>query len=182
MRPNGTTKRVAGRLVIFVLGVLVAGCGRERTIYSPPNLGNPANPPAVKIIVPVEGQTFHAHADIRLLALATPNGTDLGPIDISKLYSDPNRWDLRPEQEHGYSVEFLAGTNGLGVQTGGMMTARVRSHPGQATPMIVGLVGYPAVELVWHDAAAGSYALTARVTNASGRVTVSAPVNITVKP
>lgn len=167
-------------LGMVCLGCLAAGCGKT-TIYSPPQLGNPSNPPAVKIIVPAESQTFDAHQDIRLVVLATPNGTDLGP-DTSKIYANANYWDLQPSPEHQYSIEFLAGSNRVGTQTASMTTARVRSHPGQATPTFIGLVGYPAVEVTWHDVPEGTYSLTAKVTNDKGLATTSAPVKITVTP
>ena len=168
-------------LVMLVFCCLAAGCG-QTTIYSPPQLGNPMNAPSVKIIVPAEGQTFHAHQDIRLMVLATPNGTDLGPEATPKMYANTDAWDLRPSQDHQYSIDFLAGTNNLGTQTASITTARVRSHPGQASPMIIGLVGYPAVEMIWHAAPAGTYSLTAKVTNDKGLATISGPVKITVLP
>ena len=118
-----------------------------------------------------------------MLALATPYGTDLGPDDtITKKFSDTTKWDLRQDPTQGYSVAFQAGTNVLGLQTASMVSAAIKSQHGEATPMIVLEVGYPAVQWVWHDVPAGSYALTATVTNASGLATASAPVNVTVLP
>jgi hypothetical protein len=137
----------------------------------------------VRIVVPADGTTFHAHADIRLLALATPHGTALGPDEnLSKAYGDSAKWDLVQGQWDNYSVEFRAGTNSLGSQIGGEVSARPKRGPGQPLFMHMVLVGYPAEEWVWHDAPAGTYALTARVTNAAGVATVSARVNITVLP
>ena len=75
-------KRRLNMLAMFVLAASLAGCsGKERTLYSPPAFIKYEHPPppAVRVIVPVDGTTFHAHADIRLLALATPYGTSLGP-------------------------------------------------------------------------------------------------------
>ena len=168
-------------LVVLVFCCLAAGCG-QTTIYSPPQLGNPMNAPSVKIIVPAGGQTFNAHQDIRLVVLATPNGTDLGPEATPKMYAKTDAWDLRPSPEHPYSIDFLAGTNTVGTQSASMTTARPHSRTGQAIPMIIGLVGYPAVEVIWHDAPAGTYSLTAKVTNEQGLATTSAPVKITVLP
>jgi hypothetical protein len=80
------------------------------------------------------------------------------------------------------SVEFLAGTNSLGSRTSGVVSASMRSQHGEATPMIVSLVGYPAVELIWSNAPAGTYTLTARAINKNGLATISTPVSITVLP
>jgi hypothetical protein len=171
-------------LAILVFLGLTAGCdGKAGTLYSPPEFGDTAHPPAVRIILPADGAKFHAHTDIRLLALATPNGTDLGPDeDAIKRYADPNKWNFMRNPQDMVSVEFLAGTNRLGLQTSGMVSASMRSQHGEAVPMIMGLVGYPAVELVWRNAPAGSYTLTANATNEKGLATVSTPVNITVLP
>lgn len=165
------------------LGV-VAGCdGKTGRIYSPPIEGNPAHPPAVLIFAPGNGAIFHAHADIHLLALATPYGTSLGPDeDAARRFADTAKWNLRQDPVNTVSVEFLAGTNSLGSRISGMVSAGVRSQPGEATPMIVTPVGYPAVELIWSNAPAGTYTLTARATNKTGLVTVSAPASITVAP
>jgi hypothetical protein len=174
-------------VAMLVLCGLVAGCnGKAGTIYSPPafGLGNLAHSPAVRIIVPADGAKFHAHTDIRLLALVTPHGTDLGPEENEaiKRFTDPSKWTLTQSPEDTVSVEFRAGTNHLGSQTSGMISARVRSKPGQFEPMVMICVGYPAVEIIWHNAPAGSYTLTANATNAKGLTTVSTPVNITILP
>ncbi len=170
---------------MVVLCGLLAGCsGRSGTIYSPPARGFLPSAPAVRIILPKDGATFHAHADIRLLALATPHGTDLGPEDPADLpfAVRSDKWELVQSPEDAYAVEFFAGTNSLGSQTGGLVSARMKSIPDQAAPMIMPVIGYPAVEVIWHDAPAGHYTLTACATNQKGQATVSAPVNITVQP
>jgi hypothetical protein len=184
MQERWKLKRHLAVVAMFLLCGLAAGCsGKERTIFSPPAGVGPAQAPAVRIIVPADGTTFHAHADIRLLALATPHGTALGPDDdLSKEFGDSAKWDLVQDRGDTYSVEFLAGTNSLGLQTGGEVSAREKPKPGQAEFMHMVLVGYPVVEWVWHDAPAGTYALTARVTNQAGAATASAPVKITVLP
>src|SRR5208283_5106967 len=89
---------------ILALCGLLAGCdGKPETIYSPPafGLGNTALPPAVRIIVPANGATFHAHKDIRLRALATPHGTDLGPEDPADLPFPvrSDNWELVQDPE-----------------------------------------------------------------------------------
>jgi hypothetical protein len=176
--------RVSAIFVQLVLCGLAAGCGtKARALYSPPLFGDPTHPPAVRIIEPSNGATFQAHADIHLLALATPNGTDLGPDeDAARHYADPDKWNFIQDPEHSFTVEFLAGTNDLGSQASGMVSASMRSQHGEAVPMIAGLVGYPAVAWVWHDAPAGSYTLTANATNEKGLTTVSPPVKITILP
>jgi len=144
MQPKQKPTRLPRMWAIFFLCGLMAGCdGKAETIYSPPNFGDPAHPPAVRIIVPADGAKFHAHADIRLLALVTPHGTDLGPIDnkVIKKFTDPDKWTLTQSPEDWVSVEFLAGTNRLGSQTSGMVLARVKSKPGQAEPMFMVNVG-----------------------------------------
>ncbi len=164
---------------------LLAGCsGRAGTIYSPPARAFLTSAPAVRIILPADGAAFRAHADIRLLALATPHGTDLGPEDPADLPFPvrSDKWEFVQDPEDAYSVEFFAGTNSLGSHAGGLVSARMKSRPGQATPFIMPVIGYPAVDVIWHDAPAGHYTLTARATNQKGQATVSAPVNITVQP
>lgn len=133
--------------------------------------------------MPADGAKFHAHKDIHLLALATPNGTDLGPDDdASRNYADTSKWDLVQDQQNTYSVEFLNGTNSLNMQITSIISAKMKSKPGQAEPMHMVVVGYPPVEWVWHDPPVGSYTLTAKVTNGQALTTVSSPVNITVLP
>jgi hypothetical protein len=178
-------KSFCGLLGAVAFAGSLAGChGKPETIYSPPAFGLSTSAPAVKIIVPADGATFHAHADIRLLALATPHGSALEPtIPASKSVPGGNEtWEFVQSDGDGYSVEFLADTNSLGTQGAGMVSARVKPEPGKATPFIMPVIGYPSVELVWHDVPAGHYALTARALNQNGQATVSAPVNITVQP
>jgi hypothetical protein len=184
MQPDRQPTRLPHALAMLVLCGWITGCdGGGETLYSPPKFGDPAHPPAVRIMVPAAGEKFHAHADIRLLALATPNGTDLGPDeDATRHYADRTKWNFMQDPRDTVSVEFLAGTNHLGLQTSGMVSAGMRSQHGEAVPMIMCLVGYPAVELTWRDVPAGSYTLTANATNEKGVATVSAPVNITVLP
>ncbi|HYA79120.1 MAG TPA: hypothetical protein VED19_01265 [Candidatus Nitrosopolaris sp.] len=184
MRPDPKQTRLLHVLAILLLCIFVAGCeGRAGTLYSPPEFGDAEHPPAVRIIAPAEGATFHAHADIRLRALATPHGTDLGPVNPADLPFPvrSDKWELMHDPEDAYSVEFFADTNSLGARSGGLVSARVRSKPGQATPFIMAVIGYPAVELIWHNAPAGSYTLTAKATNEKGLATVSTAVNITVQ-
>lgn len=170
--------------VILTLCGLVAGCDHNpERIYSPWIAGDLSHPPAVRILAPTDGAQFHAHENIRLLVLATPYGTDLGPDEeVSKHYADPGKWNFLQDPEYPYSVEFLAGTNSLGLTTSGAVSASMRSQHGEAIPMIAIMAGYPAVSMVWPDAPVGTHALTVRVTNKTGLTTVSAPVNITVLP
>ena len=184
MQPDQKPTRLPHVLAILLLCGLAAGCdSKAGTLYSPPEFGDPAHPPAVRLIVPAGGAKFHAHADIRLVAIATPNGTDLGSDqDAARRYADANKWNFMQDPQHTFLIEFLAGTNSLGVQTSSMVSASMRSRHGEAVPMIVGLVGYPAVELIWRNVPAGNYALTAKATNEKRLATVSTPVHITVLP
>ena len=185
MRPDPKQTHRLDVLAILLLCIFVAGCdGRAGTLYSPPEFGDAEHPPAVRIIAPDDGTTFHARADIRLLALATPHGTDLGPDkDMDKMIAArPDEWELVQSPEDAYSVEFFAGTNSLGARSAGLVSARVKSRPGQATPMIMVVIGYPVVALIWRSAPAGSYTLTAKATNEKRLTTVSTPVHITVLP
>jgi hypothetical protein len=184
MQPDRKPTRLPDALAVLLLCGLAAGCdSRAGTLYSPPEFGDPAHPPAVRLIVPANGAKFHAHADIRLVAIATPNGTDLGPDkDTVRRYADPNKWNFIQDPQHTFLIEFFAGTNRLGVQTSGMVSASMRSRRGEAVPMIVMLVGYPAVELFWRNAPAGNYALTAKATNEKRLAAVSTPVQITILP
>ncbi len=171
-------------LAILVACGLITGCDdKAGQLYSPAEFGDRAHPPAVRIIVPADGAKFHTHTDIRLLALATPYGTSLGPDDeAAKRYADANKWNFMQDPRDTVSVEFLAGTNSLGARTSGMVSASMRSQHGEAVPMIAAMVGYPAVELIWRNASAGSYTLTAHATNEKGLATASTPVTITVLP
>ena len=171
-------------LAILVICGLIAGCDeRTQVIYSPPAQENPSHPPAVQIFMPDNGANFHAHADIHMIALATPYGTSLGPDeDAARSFADTSKWNLKQNQANTVTVDFLAGTNCLGSRTSGMVSASVRSQYGEATPMIARLVGYPAVELIWSNVPAGTYILTARGTNRNGLATLSPPVSITVAP
>lgn len=180
MRPQPAYLRLPFLAITLISGTMTS-CGEPPKLYSPPDSGLPKGPPAVKIIQPVDGTKFHAHDDIHLVALATPHGSTLDPDPAqSKAFADASKWDLRTGDE--MAVTFVAGTNNLGSLSSGLTTAKVHSRPGQATPMFVALVGYPEVDFTWTNVPAGSYALTACVTNSDGLGTVSAAVNITVLP
>ncbi|HEY1662202.1 MAG TPA: hypothetical protein VGI03_07270 [Verrucomicrobiae bacterium] len=141
----------------------------------------PIHPPAVHIVEPADGAIFHAPANIRLVALATPYGTDLGP-EKAPPFIHSDEWELVSSPESQYTVAFLSGTNSLSLQNGSLVSARVKPVPGRAEPLLMVLVGYPALEWTWHDVPAGKYTLTARATNEKGLVAISTPVQITVLP
>jgi hypothetical protein len=115
-------------------------------------------PPVVRLISPVNGAVFRAPVSIPLYAYA--NDPDGGVA----------------------AVEFFAGTNGLGAG----------QHVPVAVPLASGaiIVGGPVPPiyptnlfwLIWSNAPADSYVLTAEATDNSGAATVSDPVNITVLP
>ena len=156
---------------------------RRRAKLQPAIAGCPDNPPAVRIVAPRDKAVFHAHANIRLLALATPYGTDLEPdADLAKRFADTDKWRFVQGDRDTFQVEFLANTNSLGLRTSGLTSAGVRPRRGSVTPTFMVVVGFPQLELLWTNAPAGSYVLTAKATNNQGRSTVSAPVTITVRP
>ena len=172
------------RVLVIGLSLFIAGWkGRAQTVYSPPGRAFLTNAPAVRLILPAEGAVFPAHTSIRLQALATPHGTHLEPEQKGAgelIASHPNDWESVQSPEDTYTVEFFAGTNRLGSQVAGEVSARARQRRGYATPMVMLLLGYPAVEVTWSNVPAGTYVLTAKVTNQNGLATVSAPVKITV--
>ena len=184
MEPLSEQLRPSHLLAILVLCSLIIGHdGRAGQAYRPAGWGAPTNPPAVLIVAPTNGAVFHAHENIRLLALATPHGTSLGPDEnATSRYADTNQWRLVPSDRDTVTVEFLAGTNSLGSRTSGMISAGMRPQPGRPVAMFRVLVGYPQVELIWSNAPPGSYTVTASATNENGLATVSTPVNITVLP
>ncbi len=133
--------------------------------------------------MPSENATFHAPATVRLLALATPYGTALGPDEAaSRRFADPDKWDFRQGPWGAYTVNFIAGTNQLFSQTLSLVSASIKAQPGEAAPDIVFPVGYPAADWTWHDVPAGHYTLTVQVINQKKLSTRSAPVSITVLP
>jgi hypothetical protein len=188
MQPCQKRKRLARALTFIVLYGLMAGCGNKTgQSYSPPEMSDPGHPvnrthpPAVRLILPANGAKYHAPADVRLLARATPHGTSLEPNEWTQRYADPDRWNFH-QGAREISVEFFAGTNRLGSRPSGVVEANMRSLHGEAVPLIVTPVGYPEVELVWSNVPAGRYTLTANATNEEGLATVSSPVNVTVLP
>jgi hypothetical protein len=112
--------------------------------------GPPTNlPPVVRMVSPANGATFFAPVNIPLYAYANdPDGSVA-------------------------SVEFFAGTNGLGF--GQHIPAPVA---GPVPPI------YPTnlFFLIWSNAPVGVYALTAEATDNDGASTTSPPVNIDILP
>src|ERR1700761_8737719 len=97
-------------LAAVLFGSAISGCGEPPKLYSPPDARQSKNPPAVKIIQPVDGAKFHAQDDIRIVALATPHGSTLDPDPAQpKTFSDTSKWDLQTGNE--MAVNFVAGTN-----------------------------------------------------------------------
>ena len=100
-------------------------------------------PPWVTIVTPTNGAVFVAPADILLAAHA----------------GDPDAGD------YVATVEFLAGTNSLGVTT---------NNPMSGSPI-------NPFQLVWSNAPPGNHRLTAKATGNHGARSVSAPVEIKVQ-
>lgn len=113
--------------------------------------GPPTNrPPVVRIVSPANGSVFRAPIDIPLFAFANDSDDSVS------------------------SVEFFAGTNGLGF--GQPIPAPVA---GSVPPI------YPTnlYFLIWSNAPVGVYALTAVAIDSGGASTTSAPpVNVTILP
>lgn len=182
MQPLLGTLRPAQVLAILVMcGLIVRRDARSSETYSLAGWGAPTNPPAVQIKTPTNGAVFQAHEDIYLLALATPHGTGLSPdANATSRYADTNQWSLTMSDRDTVTVEFFVGTNSLGSRTSGLVSAGMRPQPGRPVPKFRIMVGYPQVEMIWSNAPAGSYTLTASATNMNGVATVSEPVNIIV--
>lgn len=106
-------------------------------------------PPLVKMFSPTNGAVFFSPTNIRLAALA----------------SDPDG--------SVYNVEFFAGTNSLGVVSGGAILDP--PFPDGTGP------GARAFFLVWSNVPSGDYTLTARATDNGGASTISAGINISVQ-
>ena len=113
-------------------------------------------PPAARITSPPGESVFRAPVNIALLAYADDPGGDVS------------------------NVQFFAGSNSLGF---GLPVP----GPQPATPRIPSPIGPPifltnVFELIWSNAPAGSYALTAVATGNAGLAATSAPVSISVLP
>ena len=110
-------------------------------------------PPIVRIISPPDHATFRSPINLPLYAYA----------------NDPAGSSAR--------VEFLAGTNSLGV---GQAIQVTNIGVGTFPPPPPAAILTNLFLLVWTNPPPGSYALTARATDNSGAVTVSAAVNVTI--
>ena len=105
------------------------------------------NAPAVKIILPADGVTFHTHADIPLRVLATPHGSALEPpTPASKsVPRGSETWEFVTSPEDAYSVaNFLPGRNspshtrrGSRFRTGETGAGKIRAddHAGGRLPV-----------------------------------------------
>jgi hypothetical protein len=120
------------------------GTPSNAVVFIYDNDAPPTNrPPWVTIVTPTNGAVFLAPIDIRLVAQA----------------GDPDPGD------YVATVEFLAGTNSLGVTT---------NNPMSGSPV-------NPFQLLWSNPRPGIYRLTAKATDNHGARSVSAPVEITVK-
>ncbi len=141
-----------------VLTALAVDTNGQSTVSAPVTITVGADlPPVVRITSPPNNAVFRAPVNIALLAYAF----------------DPD----------GYvsSVQFFAGSNSLG------FGLPIPTPQPVAQPLTPGPVGPPIFltnifELIWSNAPAGSYALTAVATDNAGLLTTSAAVNIAVLP
>src|SRR5579863_9805908 len=108
--------------------------------------GGPSGPPSVQIVTPQPGEVFLIGQDIGICALS---------LDFTDIVA---------------RVEFLAGTNVLGVVT----NECVSKHDGRDE------FRDKAACLIWSNAPAGFYTLTAQATDQGGNTVTSAPVDISV--
>jgi hypothetical protein len=141
----------AGDYTLTVTGTDLKGVSATS---APVNItvGGVTSPPEVSIIIPTNGESFVAPADILILAAA----------------QDPDGFVE--------TVEFFAGTNSLGIVTNNPI---VLDPPETVAP---GPIVYPLFpfHLLWTNVPPGAYTLTAVATDNNGLMGTSAPVNITV--
>ncbi len=141
---------------------LMPSPGASPTTYligSPSNavvtiLGNVDIPPSVSIVIPTNGASFVAPANILIVAEAR----------------DPDGFVQ--------TVEFFNGTNSLGIVTNNpiVLDPPVTVAPG---PIVYPLFPF---HLLWTNVPTGAYTLTAVATDNQGATSTSAPVKITVTP
>ena len=112
-------------------------------------------PPMVSVAYPADGAVFYAPANIPILACAK---------DLDGFVT---------------SVEFFADNISLGVVTNPVSILPPMSGPASA---LLPMPPYRPFVLVWSNAPAGAHILTAQATDNGGASTLSAPVNIAVKP
>ncbi|HEX4122370.1 MAG TPA: Ig-like domain-containing protein, partial [Verrucomicrobiae bacterium] len=114
--------------------------------------------PVVRITSPANNTMFRAPVNVALLAYASePNGT-VG------------------------SVEFFAGSNALGFGQPVRSPFPVPLTPETPPDNVPVRFVTNTYELIWSNAPAGSYAITALATDTNGDMATSAPVNITILP
>jgi hypothetical protein len=153
--------RVKTLLILALLGGLTAGSSRAQMLF-PPGKPGAANQLTVQLWVPRMTTRAPAPATLHLFARVSPT--------------------VPAKKGDTVAVEFFSGTKRLGTEKGVWHDA-VRPDP-QSTrpqPMIIVPAGFSPAELVWSNAPAGTYALTARATQA-GATAVSAPVSVTIAP
>jgi hypothetical protein len=122
-------------------GCYVVGSPGRATVFIADASAPTNRPPMVELVNPPDASIFPALADILLIAHA----------------NDPDGY------ETVRSVEFFAGSNGLGIRTN------------YATANPIG-----PFFLIWSNVTAGEYALTARATDAAGASAVSRPIHVRV--
>jgi hypothetical protein len=152
--------KIVNALVLFCL--IAVGSGFAQPAGSPAN-GGLTDPLAVQIWPRLGREVFRAPANISIGAYVTPRA----PAHAGEVVN----------------VEFFANANSLGSRQS-VWHAAIRPHasPGQTMPMFIMAPGFYLAQLVWSNAPAGSYVLTARATGATGLSAVSPPVNLTVLP
>jgi hypothetical protein len=139
-----------------VLMAVAMGANGQTALSAPVTILIASNlPPAVRITSPPNNSVFRAPVNIALLAYG----------------QDPA----------GYvsSLQFFAGSNSLGFGLPVPAPLPEPQTPNSPGPPIFLTNTF---ELIWSNAPAGSYALTAVATDNAGFLATSAPVNITILP
>jgi hypothetical protein len=146
-------------LIAALLGAVAIRNGRAQMPF-PPGKPGATNQLAVQLWVP--RKTPPAPATLHLYARVTPM--------------------VPAKKGDTVAVEFFSGTKLLGAEKGVWHDA-IRPDPQalKPQPMIIRPAGFSPAELVWSNAPAGTYSLTARATLA-GVTGVSPPVSVTIAP
>jgi hypothetical protein len=148
---------------VLILWCLVSAGSSFAQTNTPPALDDSTNQLSVTLWLPREGEPVHAPATIHLFARV-----------LSQM----------PAQKGDVAkVDFFADAKRLGSGTAFWHEGfRPDMHSNRPQPMIVSRPGFSIASMVWTNAPAGIYALTARATVTGGVTAVSPPVNITVQP
>jgi hypothetical protein len=148
--------------ISILLCLMAAAAGFAQTA-APPAADGSTNQLSVSLWLPRTAEAPHAPAAIHMYAYVASSA---------------------PAQKGDVvRIDFYAGTNLLGSNEA-VWHAGIRPdpHSNKPQPMIVSLPGFSPASMVWSNVPAGTYALTARASEAGGATAVSPPANLTVQP